>query len=63
MTTSVRPKEKLTAYIGILSPSGKLVINGKKDTFFETFPCPSSKANDEAVALKVKRHIEVFRNM
>lgn len=57
-----RVEEQLVAAIGVLLPTGQLVVHGKRDTLLETFASPSGETNNVAVTLETQGHVEVFRH-
>lgn len=51
---SKRVEQKLVASIGIFLPSGQLVVDGERDTFFETLASPGGKTDNITLTLKAK---------
>lgn len=58
-----RMEKQLIASISVLLPTRKLIVYCERDTFFEAVAGPGGEANDVAIDLETKGHVEVFGNV
>lgn len=55
-------ENQLGATVGVLLPTGQLVVDSERDTLLETFTSIATEANDVSVGLQTKSHVKVLRD-